>query len=355
MPLSDPLPSGAVVGSTFANFPITMVNLIFPNTGSDLGITFSAVVFHAASGLFCLGGDNDYYGTTSENSGKLVQAANLPAFFTAAITRLNANFVDGGILALAPNVVGRSANADGSTAWVDITPPAVTTRGAIWTMNNGDGKIYIGTTDLSAPDRNIEVSDDNGVIWDSNPGLNINNALFNNIGILNANLNRGGTLVAVSGDTKGIFAVTATPDNNDSWDVFEIEAGFSAVNTNMCAFNADSSVCVAVTQAGNIIVSPDLIEGNEFTIALANNYFALDGVTAVEINSIVHSAALNGFVLLRGDRIGFIADSDLTRCVPGALVGLGVPIIITDGTAASDTEGNVLVPGSGTTAYISSF
>lgn len=345
MPLSDPV---AAAGSdSFGNFPITMAKIALPNKGSDSSVVFSDVLYHPIAKIFCVGGNTDYYGTMKNNNSNLIQADNLPVFAVSTFESLNVNYVDNGVLAIFGNVVGRCANADGSTPWFDITPITATSRNAVWSMNDGSGIIYTGTNDLTGPSRVIELSDDNGVIWDSNPGLNIPN--WSGRDLDGAYLNRGGTLVACTG-SNSTFVINDDPRNENAWELIEGSNGIM----NMVAFNDAGTVAIGVTSLGDILVAPGLTAAGSFLMDFEKNYFKKTLTTGNPITAIVYSAALSGFVLIQQSFIGFISDSDLTTCVPGALI-FDIGGIISKDAAASDDAGNVLAVVQSNFRYISTF
>lgn len=335
MPLSSP------GGGGFATIPAAMTRVPARNTGSDTALNIVGCYFHQQSGLIIVGGNNDYVGTKADALAKLVQNANLPTFFTGGgggVGNFCDNFVDGGLLARDGNQLGRTDNADGSTAWTEITPAAATTRRGVFSLDNNDGNLYCVTVDLDTPDRNMEVSGDNGALWDSNPGLKVP------VGEANCNfaeISRDGSLVLV-GASDGSYAITDTPDNNASWETFS--AATIGQNLNSAAFSDDKQSAVVVSQNGQIgTVAGGLQSGNDITIDPSNNPFVQGTNNGVEISIVEYSSKLKGFVLFGFNMVGFIDEQDMTVCKQGAFFGDSTGLI--DNASAADDNGDIFGGG----------
>ena len=332
MPLSEPrggfsAGSGAVMGV----LPIR-------NTGADLGINLQAASWDSVNNRILIGGDNDFVGTKTDVFAKMQQVANLPPSNNTC-TGIGLKFDDSGVFFLdGANAVFRTDSAFG--AWVTITPPAASTRRGFFTQRGND-RIYTVTINLAAPARNIEFSDDDGVTWDSNPGLN-SGISASATWVRN---NRIGTLVAMGG--VGDYAVTETPNDNASWEIFAMAT--AGINQNVAAFSDDNTQMVVGANNGQIsTVTGGLTAGNEFDILPANNPFAQAVNNGLAINFCEYLPRLGGFLLasIASELVGFISSNDMTTVQQGMFLGTG-PTVSTarSGSSAVDDNSDAIAVG----------
>jgi hypothetical protein len=320
------MPAGSPPGGLDRRFLIGQ--RLYENIGLDTSVNFQGAARDPVSGNILIAGNNDYVGLVTDGIfGNPVQGAVLPASSNTFL-RVAHNFQDGGWLLLdSISAVFRMA-ADLSVV-TNITPPPATTRSGVVCYN---GRIFVITSDLGGPDRNIEFSDDNGAIWDDNPGIDTGirtngRGIFTNVAqsVLLA-IYTGGTSFSVSVDPAGAAGTwTALP------------AGNSNIPMNDGAISDDGNHICVVSQNGGVATDAGIISPSR-------NMFQSSAGSGNSIETCTWIEGMGGFMLCSniGPNLGFVDAADKTRVVPGSWLGEGMSIL--DGAGVSDGE-QMIIPG----------
>lgn len=306
------------------------------NHGTDTSVNYQVALWNPVTGVGFLAGNNDYVGLLSGGIfGPLIQGAALPQT-SNAVTRGAVNFRTGSwYLVDAMNDVFRMSA--GLTVATDITPPAANTRNGIAAYG---GNLFTAVNNLTIPNRQLEVSTDDGVTWDSNPGVNTGN--FVSTEGIYTNAAETFLLVIFTGGTA--FAWTESDDGLTDWNL-ETSPG---APQNDAAISSDGTRAVVVSANGGISTMTGV--GNWSVMDVDNNPFQSTATTGQPLISVQYVDALGGFVIVTGTLAGFIDENDMSRAQVGAV--LGDTVTLPTQTAISDGE-QLLVPASNNEAYFS--
>lgn len=299
------------------------------NSGTDTTVLFTGGAFNRATGIICIGGSDSYVGLLSNGIyGDLIQGAVLPPIGAGPITAISVNKLTGEWLVLGGNRLFRMT-ADLSAS-VEITGPNAVTRGSVIEWN---GVIFVGKVfngPVGAGD--IEFSTDNGVIWDTVPGIftGINNTIDGLYTDLNESvllaINRGGVNAAF---TKAPGAASA------SWTTIPVMNGGTPVND--AAVSDDGRKCVIVDSIGSITTTDDAFS-TFVNVAPNDNPFQRNAAAGFPIQNVEYVADLGGFVIFSNSVLGlcaFIDENDMSviflSSYLGPANGLGDHCGVTDG------------------------
>ena len=284
------------------------------NAGSDTSVNYQACAWNFSSGVGLVAGNNDYVGLLSDGIfGEVVQGAALPAssnaWFIAAVNQSGGGWV---LLDGANGVF--LVNADLTVA-TTITPPAVVSRDGVVEYN---GILLTAGGLVAAPNRQIERSDDNGVTWDSDPGIDC--------GVSNANgiyTNPAQNVIVCTPASTAVaaFSTDANPVAA-TWSTFPVVG--LGVPCNHCAISDDGRKFVLVFANGQITTSDD--QGtNSFSFPNSNNPFASTAI-GTAIASVVYVSGMAGFILTSttGNQQAFIPESDMQAIFASSFLGSGV-------------------------------
>ena len=308
MPLSEP------GGGGFSSPPNGLIITQFPlkNAGTDAAVSYQAIIYDEVSDRLVIGGDNDYIGEMAGAFSKLNQSAALPASNnTCAGLAVNEN--DGGILYLdGAFALFRSDQA--ISAWATITPPAVTTRRGVFTLA-GDPNIYTLTVNLAGPNRNIEISGDNGLTWDSNPGAFA--PVSNQPSFLCVSPTRNRVAIGSSTTAGVAIAVTADPTDPLAWVTFT-DPIFAFGNVSAMAFSSDGNRFCATNSVGGIYMG-NFQTGIGAFIPVNANPFAQNTSAGYGIRYISYIPSMAGFLLMAPTQevAAFVSDADPTVATQG--------------------------------------
>ena len=310
------------------------------NAGADTSVTYQAAAINRATGVIFVGGNNDYVGLMSDGIfGELVQGT-LPLSPTNIYVNAVHNKSGGGWLILdGSSNIFRGAE-DLVAAWVDITPPAVTSRAGLVEYN---GRLFTATAHLTIPARDIEVSNDNGVTWDSNPGITTGLAL--GLSGIYTNPDQTMILAITAGGALAAFSTALNPISA-TWTTVPVVTANAAMTH--AAISDDGLKFVIGVINGQITTSDDG-GATVFSFPDDNNPFTSTGSIGTIVNSIVYVADMGGFILSsnNGGIVAFIPETNMRQIFVGS--ALGALISHTQECVVSDSV-QALWPGTGNNA-----
>ena len=302
-------------------------------------MAFTRSVHNRATGVTAVGGNNSYVGMLSDGIfGDLIQAPALPVLGGSVLDlQVNKNADGGWLVEGGANNVFR-APADMS-AWTDITPPAANTREMVFEWR---GRLFVGGLSDTLPSRNLEISDDNGATWDSNPGAFTEFAFP--VEGLYSNPGEDVLLAIAEGGTDAAFTTTTGADTG-TWTL--IPTGQIGVPMNDAAISDDGQKAVLVSNNGSITVTADRFATSN-DIPLDDNPFR-KADSGLAIQNVVYVADLGGFLLFSNTfRPAFIDEDNMQTVFMGQHLGVVVTMALRCGT--SDGEQALFAGGTDTCA-----
>ena len=327
------MPAGSPPGGLDRRFLLGLK--LMNQFGSDTSVNFQVVARDNINGNIMIGGNNDYVGLVSDGIyAQPIQGAVLPPS-SNTWDRACHNFTDRGWLLLDTTGQVFRMNA-GLTSTLTITPPAAVTRSGIVEFN---GRIFIHTNALAGPARDLEISDDNGATWDSDPGLFTGQGSNGNGIFTNFNQNR--LLAIFNGGAD--FATTVVPDGASGWTFFP--AGNAGVNMNAGSISDDGTNFCVVSNNGGVATQAGIIPP-------ANNPWQSSPASGFGFDIVQWVQALNGFFVIStvGAHCGFVDAASPDRVIPGSQTAIALSL--SDQCSISDGE-QMLCPSSGNGAIIS--
>jgi len=305
------------------------------NFGLDAAVNFQVTARDNINGNIMIGGDNDYVGLLSDGIfSDPIQGAALPPSGNT-FQRGAHNFTDRGWLVL-DNLNALFLLNAGLTLSTTITPPAVVTRGGVVEYN---GRILTGTFLSAGPFRNLEFSDDNGVTWDSDPGIFTGE--FIGVNGIFTNFDQNLLLAAYSGGVS--FSTTTDPAGETGWTARD--AGNAAVPMNAASISDDGLRFCVVSQNGGVATHAGVVDPS-------NNPFQRTSAIGTSLDICQWVEALNGFFVMStiGPNLGFVDAATPDRVIPGSYTG--VAIAFADQCSISDGE-LMMVPTDANNSIIS--
>jgi len=327
------MPAGAPPGGLDRRFMLGVK--IMENFGLDTSVNFQVVARDNVNGNIMIGGDNDYVGLVTDGIySQPVEGAALPPTGNTMNSAAH-NFTDRGWLVMDNLAAVFLLNA-GLTLSTTITPPVPNGTGIV----EYNGRIFIIHNRAVGPERDLDVSADNGATWDQNPGAYTGQGSNGRDIFTNFNQNR---LLAIhNGGTT--FRTTTDPTGaTGTWESFP--AGNANLNQNAGAISDDGEHFCVVSANGAVSTDAGLIAG-------ANNPWQTSAAAGIGLNICQWVQALNGFFVVSfvGPHLGFIDAANPDRVIPGSYAGVAVSFL--SRCSISDGE-QMLIPTNGNGAMIS--
>lgn len=353
MPLSEP--SGANGGLINNGTPLIIGGRLRTDLASQSGDNYSRCIFSPFSNRIFAGfansGDGQIVAFDSVRSHGINFANAWDALGNVEDIKIHFS-AGGGILLIdnsgIPNGAFRSSSEiPASATWTNITPPAATGRDSIFSLRN-DPNLYIQTATLAGPARNIEISGDNGLTWDSNPGANIGFATGTG-GLRTPIVGPGGNVFGCSNAGTGTasFGFIFNPANGvPGAGNFEINNLPGTMGTG--DFNLEGTIYVTQSLFSVVVITPTGFT----TIAADKNPFTSDNTDGEAIRCILFSPTLNGWLFM-GNGVspgtaGFMSADDLTEIIPTEFITNGASLAGSQ-RSAYDINGDVIALGNSLT------
>ena len=320
-------PAGAPPGGLDRRFIMGQKNM--ESVGPDSSINFQGAARDPTNGNIMVAGNNDYVGLITDGIfGTPIEGAVLPASSNLFV-QVAHNYFDAGWLLMDGVNALFLCNADLS-AVATITPPAAVSRDGVVSYN---GRILVANFNLSLPDRQIAFSDDNGVTWNEDPGIDTGQdsagrAIYtNDAQSVVVMIYAGGPNFAFSTDALGAAG---------TWQLRA--AGNAGVSMNDASISDDGNHICVVSQNGGVATDAGVIPP-------AQNFWQSSGSFGSSIEICQWVEQMNGFILVSniGPFCGFVDAADKTRVVPGNWLGEGMAMV--DRASTSDGE-QMIIPGS---------
>lgn len=355
MPLSSPAGGAASSGLIANGGPLVIgARLRCTNVGITTSDNYSRAIFSPFSERIFVGFSNAADGLVYAFDNVRAKGEPFVNVYLAAanLADININYpASGGLLVQGGvNQAFRSDTEIPATAiWTNITPPAATSRDSLFSLRN-NSNLYIQTTNLTLPDRNIEISADQGLTWDSDPGANIGFAT--GTGSLRTPIvGPGGNVFGCSNAGLGITSFgfifnpsLGIPDGTGVNSEINNLPGTMGTGD----FNTAGTVFVTQSNAEVVVITP-----TGFTsVPAQNNPFVQDNSVGELIVCIKFSPILDGWIFIGDGTVpvtcGFMSSDDLTEIIAGDFVENGAVLAVSQ-QQAHDVNGDVIAFGNAIT------